>query len=79
MEDAKLTAYEWKASLDEALLEFDPNKLRPKIYEIEVLIFKRLQELELNNCGAGERQAIQDALQAVRTLMQERLQFPDWK
>ena len=79
MEDAKLTAYEWKAFLDEALLEFDPNKLRPKIYEIEVLIFKRLQELELNNYGAGERQAIQDALQAVRTLKQERLQFPDWK
>jgi hypothetical protein len=51
------------------------------VHAAEAVIFKRLQEL-VENSGPGgdaERQAIADALRALRVLRRDKLQFPDWE
>jgi hypothetical protein len=77
--DPKLTYPEWQAPLQDAVLEFNLGKLPAKIYRVETLIFQRLQQLQSRNDAAAERQAINDALEILRTLKRERLQFPDWE
>jgi hypothetical protein len=37
----------WQTPLQEAILEFDPEKLAEKIQAVESLIFERLQVLSL--------------------------------
>jgi hypothetical protein len=78
MEGEKLEYPEWQAPVQDAILEFNLDKLPAKIYRAETLIFERLQQLQSSNDGAGERQAIAEALERLRTLKRERLKFPDW-
>jgi hypothetical protein len=70
---------EWQILLQEAMSESDQDKLPAKIHRVEALIFEWLQQLESSNDGAGEREAINDALDVLRSVKRERLQFPDWK
>jgi hypothetical protein len=79
MEAEKLEYPQWQAPLQDAILEFNLDKLPAKICLVETLIFERLQHLQTTSNGAGERHAINDALEVLRTLKRERLQFPDWK
>lgn len=79
MKDQQLEYPKWQAPLQAAILEFNLDRLPAKIYRVETLIFERLQQLELSNDGAGEHRAINDALELLRTVKRERLQFPDWK
>jgi len=79
MEAEKLEYPRWQAPLQDAILEFNLDKLPAKIYLVETLIFERLQHLQIASNGSGERHAINDALEVLRTLKRERLQFPDWK
>jgi hypothetical protein len=79
MTDEKLTYPQWQAPLQDAILERNLDELSAKIYRVETLIFQRLQQLQSSNDGAGERRAIANALELLRTLKLERLQFPDWK
>jgi hypothetical protein len=78
MEDEKLEYPKWQAPVQDAIVEFNLDKLPAKIYRAETLIFERLQQLHASDGGAGERQAINNALEILRTLKRERLQFPDW-
>ena len=78
MEDQELKFPEWQAPLQDVILEFDLDKLPGKILNVENLIFQRLQSLRASNDGAEEVQAITDAVNILRNLKKERLDFPDW-
>ena len=79
MEAEQLDYPQWQAPLQDAILEFNLDKLPAKVLRVETLIFERLQQLQATNEEARERQAINDALEILRTVKRERLQFPDWE
>jgi hypothetical protein len=72
----------WQNKYQAALLELDPKKLLERVHEAEIAIFNRLQELAQspgNSDSEAERQAIQKALGALRSLKRNKLDFPDWE
>ncbi|MGC2193656.1 MAG: hypothetical protein WA628_03200 [Terriglobales bacterium] len=71
--------FEWKKTLQEALVEVNPDKLKKRVAEAEAAIFQRLQSLERNPDGAEELHALQDASNALLVLKREVLKFPDWQ
>jgi hypothetical protein len=61
--------YSWQASYRVALLEFRQEALRQRIGEAEAAIRQRMTELRQDDsASAEERQALQDALQMLRSL-----------
>ena len=70
---------EWRTSYQEALLELDEKKLEAKIHLAEWKIFQRLQTISADSDHQGERLAIADALNALRVLKRDALNYPDWK
>jgi hypothetical protein len=70
---------EWSLKYREALLEVDPKKLFERVAEAEMAIFGRLQQLSGTQDGHAERDAIEDALRALRVIKRDRLNFPDWE
>jgi hypothetical protein len=77
--DNELKYPAWQVPLQDVILEFNLERLPGRIQQVETLIFERLQELQLSNDGAGERQAINDGLDLLRTIKRERLDFPEWQ
>jgi hypothetical protein len=78
--DSDILKYpEWQIPLQEVILEFNLDHLPKRIQQVEMLIFERLQQLQHSNNGMGERQAINDALDLLRTVKRERLDYPEWK
>ena len=75
--------YEWQNAVQEALLELNPKALTQKVAEAEHAIFNRLQALAnahaSNSDHLEERQALQDAVNSLRVLKRETLNFPDWR
>ena len=73
----------WQEPYQQAMLEFDPGKLRQKVLDAEAATYGRLQQLtdgEAHAEGAKEeRLAIDDAISGLRALQTEKLKFPDWK
>jgi hypothetical protein len=69
---------EWQTPYREALLEVDKQKLEAKIHLAEWKIFQRLQTISADSDHRGERTAIADALNALRVLKRETLNYPDW-
>jgi hypothetical protein len=78
MTDHDLKYPDWQAPLQDVILEFDLGKLPGKILLVENLIFQRLQSLRATNGDADEMQAITEAVNLLRTVKKERLEFPDW-
>jgi hypothetical protein len=70
---------EWPLKYQEALLEADPKKLSERVAETEAAIVERLQDLSDAQEGQAERQAIQDAIRALRVIKRDKLNFPDWE
>lgn len=70
---------DWQLPLQDVILEFNLDRLRVKIQQVETQIFERLQQLQASKGGAVERQAINNALDLLRTLKHERLNYPNWK
>jgi hypothetical protein len=67
----------WQKPYQEALLEFDPEKLKDKVIAAENAIFLRFQELAgVNGQATDERVALNDALRALRILQVDRLDYP---
>ncbi len=79
MNDHNLEYPEWQVPLQEVILESDPAKLPHKIEQLEAVIFDRLQQLRTSHAAEPEKQAIDDALNMLRTVQRERLNYPDWK
>jgi hypothetical protein len=69
---------EWRTSYQEALLEVNKEKLEAKIQLAEWKIFQRLQTISADSDHHGERSAIADALNALRVLKRDKLNYPDW-
>jgi hypothetical protein len=79
MENDKMKYPEWQAPLQDVILEFNLDRLPGKIQAVEALIFHKLQQLRVGSEDAGEKQAIDDALEILLKVKRERLQFPEWK
>jgi hypothetical protein len=69
---------EWQTPYQEALLETDKKKMEAKVHLAEWKIFQRLQTISADSDHYGERTAIADALNALRVLKRETLNYPDW-
>jgi hypothetical protein len=69
---------EWQAPYQKALLEADTEKLGAKIHLAEWKIYQRLQTISADSDHHKERSAIADALNALRCLKGDRLNYPDW-
>ena len=78
MEANDLRFPEWQVPLQDVMQEFSRDKLPAKIQRVETLIFDRLQQLQTSSDGAAERFAISEALELLRTVKHNRLDFPDW-
>ena len=74
---SKILYPEWQAEYQAALLELDPNTLFERVTAAETAIFNRLQAISHNSDSHAERQAIEDALAALRFLKKYNLGFPD--
>jgi isochorismate synthase EntC len=59
---------EWQAQYEEALTEFDAEKLPQKIVIAEAAIFSRAEAITASSLHRAELQAIQDALAFLRAL-----------
>jgi hypothetical protein len=75
----KILYPEWQAEYQAALLELDAKRLFERVTTAETAIFNRLQAISHNSDGHAERQAIEDALAALRVLKRDNLGFPDWE
>ena len=72
----------WQRAYEAALLELDRKKLLERVHTAEAVIFNRLQALAQipdSPEHAAERQAMEDALNALRVLKRNKLNFPDWE
>jgi hypothetical protein len=69
---------EWRKTYNEALSEFDAAKLADRVARAETAILSRMQALETSSDGHVERKAMGEALNGLRTLQREKLNYPDW-
>jgi len=76
---SKILYPEWQAEYQAALLELDPKRLFERITAAETAIFNRLQAISHTSDGHDERQAIEDALGALRVLKRDGFGFPHWE
>jgi pSer/pThr/pTyr-binding forkhead associated (FHA) protein len=67
---------EWQAPLQEAILEFDCEKLTEKITEVETLLSERLRQLARLTNGSREQDLLTDALSTLRVIKRDRLRSP---
>jgi Trp operon repressor len=77
--DQQLEYPEWQIPLEGVITESEVEKLPSRIHAVEALISERLKQLDASKNGAAEREAINTALNILRTVKRERLGFPDWK
>ena len=68
---------DWQREFEAALLEVDPQKLSERVKAAEAAIFLRQQALVYSSDGHAERQAIEDAMRALRFIQTEKLGYPD--
>jgi hypothetical protein len=69
----------WQNKYQGALLETDRETLKGRVEAAEAAIYERLQQISQNSHHDTERQAIEDALQDLRSLKKNELGFPDWE
>ena len=70
---------DWQLEYQAALLEIDPQKLPERVKLPKLLSFLRQQALVHRSDGHVEREAIEDAMRALRLIQTEKLNYPDWK
>ncbi len=75
----KILYPDWQNEYVAALFEFDGEKLLERVKAAETAIFNRLQAISQSPDSQAERQAIDDALAALRVLKRDNLGFPDWE
>jgi hypothetical protein len=76
---SKILCPEWQTKYEAALLELDREKLSERVAAAEAAIYERLQKISGKSDHQTERQAIEDALSALRVLKRDKLGFPDWE
>lgn len=68
--------YRWEGLLEDVILEFNPQELKPKIQKLEAKIFDRTQALSPGRDHHEEQQALADAISTLRILQKDRLALP---
>lgn len=68
----------WHREFEAAIREGDPRSLRQRVHAAEAALFLRLQALGTSAEGEAERQAISDAMAALRAIQRNKLGYPDW-
>jgi|ERR1051326_5008434 hypothetical protein len=69
----------WQREFEAVLREGDPQTLRQRMDAAEAALFLRSQALVGSAEGHAERQAISDAMRALRAIQKEKLGYPDLK
>jgi hypothetical protein len=69
---------DWQREFQTALPEVEPPKVAERVQAAEAAIFRRQQALAQSLNGHVERQAIEDAMRALRVIQMEKLKYPDW-
>jgi hypothetical protein len=69
--------YQWEGLLEDIILEFNPQELKPKIQKLEATIFDRTQALSPGRDHHEEQQALANAISTLRILQKDRLALPD--
>lgn len=75
--DQGLEYPDWQQPYLEALVA-DNSKLQERVTAAETAIFNRLQAISQSRDHVAEREAMADALRALRVLKKEKLNYPDW-
>jgi hypothetical protein len=65
---------EWQPEFEAAKREGDPKTLRQRVDAAEAAIFLRSQAL----LGRAEKRALAEAIQILRAIQREKLNYPDW-
>jgi hypothetical protein len=73
MSESELKYPSWQTPLQEAILEFDREKLAEQIQAVENLIFERLQAIASDTNHHDEQQALANAAFILRKLKKEKL------
>jgi hypothetical protein len=63
---------QWQQLLQEALIEFDPQKMRVKMQKAEAAIYDRLQTLVDSEHPVEEREALSAGLSTLCTLKRDK-------
>ena len=79
MGDGKLKYPKWQREFQEAILEFNQDKLSEKAQRFENAVSVRLQELASDSDHHDEREAIADATTTISVLKKYKLSEPDSK
>ena len=69
---------DWQREFEAALLEIDPPKLLERVKAAEAAIFLRQQSLVDSPEERLERQAMADAMRALRVVQRKKLDYPAW-
>jgi hypothetical protein len=67
----------WQAQYEAALVETDPDKLLQRIHQAEAAIYARRSQLVSSAGEKAEQDAMEDAINALRNLKREQLNYPD--
>ena len=67
----------WRQAVSEVRPDLAKDKLQKKVYEAELAIFARLQELASLPDHTSEHQEIEQATNLLRRIQIEKLNFPD--
>src|ERR1700733_4204449 len=79
LSESKLKFPEWQIPFQELLQESDREGLRVQLQRVETLVFERLQYLSRQGDPEHETEVIREALQTLREIKRDRLNFPDWR
>lgn len=71
----KNSPYLWQTALDEAIREFNPQKLAIRVAAADDAVFYRLLEIEGTTENEDERLALEDAMEDVRLLRSHALRL----
>ena len=72
MDEEELKFPEWQKPLQNAILEFNRERLLERVQKVKTLIVERQQQLARSSDGHLEREALDDGLSLIRVLVERR-------
>ena len=73
MKGERLQFPDWQTSLQETILESDPDRLGEKIKKASALIAERMTQVQEGTEGREEQKALKDALTILKVIQRERI------
>jgi hypothetical protein len=69
----------WQREYEALLAETDEKLLFERATDLEDALFIRVQELSRDFYATAEREAMENAIKALRNVQEEKLGFPKWE